>query len=142
MLILDTNILAALMLVRPDPKVVEWLNEAPAQSLWITTVTVFEVRFGIAALPAGRKRERLSDAFGDLVTADLGGRVLEFDVAAAEQAAALAGERRAQGQTVEIRDTMMAGIALARKAAIVTRNTKDLQHPSLRLINPWQGAAG
>jgi toxin FitB len=137
LLILDTNILAALMLARPDPIIIDWLNDAPAESLWITTVTVFEVRFGIAALPVGRKRERLSGAFDELVAVDLGNRVLEFDVASAEQAAALAGKRRAKGQAVEIRDTMIAGIALARKAVIVTRNAKDFLHPSLTIINPW-----
>jgi toxin FitB len=136
-LLLDTNILSALMLARPDPAVIAWLDAAPEDSLWVSTVTVFEIRFGIAALPSGRKRERLAAAFTDLVAIDLAGRVLDFDADAAEFAAQLAGARRAAGRSVEFRDTMIAGIALARRASIVTRNEKDFDHPGLTVINPW-----
>ncbi len=138
MLLLDTNIVSAVMLVRPDPVAVAWLDAAPAESLWLSSVSIFEIRFGIAALTAGRKRDRLSAAFSEFVAIDLGGRVLDFGSDAAEHAAQIAGDRRASGRPVEFRDAMIAGIALARRATLVTRNTKDFEHPKLSLINPWQ----
>ncbi len=137
MIILDTNVLSALMLRAPETAVVEWLDRQPTESIWITSITLFEVRLGLALLPSSRKRVALEAAFGFLLDEDLGNRVLDFDRVAAEAAATLAAERQRAGRPVDIRDTQIAGIAHARRAAIATRNVKHFQDLSVPVINPW-----
>lgn len=121
----------------PDQRVVEWLNAQPSESIWITSITVFEVRLGLALLPEGRRRHRLDEAFDQLIEEDLRGRMLSFDAAAAGEAAALAARRRQSGLNVDIRDTEIAGIALARRATIATGNLRHFQDLSVPVINPW-----
>jgi len=137
MIVLDTNVLSALMLVQPDMRVVEWLDRQPAESIWITSVTLFEIRFGLAQLPAGNRRRSLEGAFDLLLREDLENRILDFDPAAAECAARLAASRRSAGRSVDFRDTEIAGIVEARQATLATRNIRhfeDLQSP---VVNPW-----
>ena len=90
MIILDTNVLGALMRTVPDAAVVAWLDRQPADSVWITSITLFEARFGLALLPLGRRRQTLEAAFARLLKEDLENRVLDFDSAAAIEAASLA----------------------------------------------------
>jgi toxin FitB len=137
MIILDTNVLSALMREAPAPEVVAWLDQQPAESVWITAITVFEARFGIARLPAGRKRRNLEAAFGELLRDDLQGRVLSFDEAAAEKAAELAATRERAGRPVDMRDTQIAGIVLARRAVLATRNARHFEDAGIPLVNPW-----
>jgi hypothetical protein len=96
-IILDTNVLSALMRTNPDAAVVSWLDSQPADSIWVTSVTVFEVRFGLAVLPRGRKRIGLEAAFEKVLEEDLENRVLDFDRAAAAAAARLAADRKTLG---------------------------------------------
>jgi len=138
MIILDTNILSALMQTKVDVPVVEWLNSIAVESIWITSITLFEVHFGLALLPEGKRRDILTAQFVQVVATDLNGRVLLFDLEAAHMAADLAANRRKTGNTVDMRDTFIAGIALARKAAIATRNTKHFQDVDVKIINPWK----
>lgn len=140
MIILDTNVLSALMRAVPERAVVEWLNQQPAQSVWITSVTLFESHFGLALLPPGRRRKSLESAFARLLEEDLEHRVLPFDEAAAEQAAVLAAARQRAGRPVDVRDTQIAGIAQARRASIATRNARHFEGLSVPVLDPW--AAG
>lgn len=137
MILLDTNVVSALMQRDPDP-VVAWLDGLPAKSVWTTSVTVFEVRFGIHLLAEGRRREQLEEAFAAALEDDLEGRVLPFDLTAAREAAKIAVERRRAGRAIEIRDAEIAGIAAARKAALATRNVRHFEELGLELIDPWQ----
>ena len=136
MIILDTNILSALMQTKPDPAVVTWLDGQPAPSIWTTAITVFEIDMGLRLLDAGRRRRVLEAAFDRLMTDDLGARVLPFDQPAARQAGELAATRRKQGRPVDMRDTQIAGIALARKASLATRNRRHFEDVGLTLIEP------
>jgi predicted nucleic acid-binding protein len=138
LIILDTNVLSALMQKAPEQLVVDWLDHQPAESVWITTVTLFEARLGIALLPAGRRRKALEAAFNQLLIEDLEGRVLDFDRPSAEAAAALAAERQRKGRAVDIRDTQIAGIVIARRAKLATRNIKHFSNLSVEVVNPWQ----
>jgi toxin FitB len=138
MLVLDTNVLSALMQKAPDKRVIDWLDGQPAESTWVTSVTIFEANFGIALLPKGRRKQALEAAFEQLLTEDLGNRVLDFDLLAAQIAARLAAERQRRGRPVDLRDTQIAGIVLARRATLVTRNTKHFNDLDVQLINPWQ----
>jgi predicted nucleic acid-binding protein len=137
MIILDTNVLSALMRTRPDPPVLAWLDRQPAESVWITTVTVFETLFGLALLPAGARRRALEASFAALLEKDLENRVLDFDQAAAREAATLAARRQKAGRQVDVRDTQIAGIALARRAVLATRNARHFEDLSIRVVNPW-----
>jgi len=137
MIILDTNVLSALMRAAPDIAVVDWLDRQPAESIWITSVTLFEAHLGVALLPKGKRQRALEAALGHLVTEDLGNRVLDFDSSAALEAAALAATRQKAGRPVDMRDTQIAGIALARKASIATRNVGHFEDVKVPIVNPW-----
>lgn len=137
MILLDTNVLSALMRTVPDAPVVAWLDRQPAESVWITSVTLFETRLGLALLPAGRRRNALEAAFARLLEEDLENRVVDFDGAAASAAAALAADRQGAGRTIDMRDTLIAGIALARRATIATRNVRHFADLSVPVVDPW-----
>ena len=141
MIILDTNVLSALMREVPEPVVVAWLDRQPAESVWITTITLFESRFGLALLPKGKRRQALEVAFEQLLMEDLEGRVLDFDQAAAEAAALLAAQRQRGGQSIDMRDTQIAGIAISRRAKVATRNIKHFVDLSVEVIDPWTAKA-
>jgi toxin FitB len=136
MIILDTNVLGALMRAVPDAAVVAWLDRQPAASVWITSITLFEARFGLALLPSGRRRQTLEAAFARLLKEDLENRVLDFDSAAATEAASLAATRRKMGRPVDMRDTQIAGIALARRAALATRNVRHFLDLEISIVDP------
>lgn len=137
MIILDTNVLSAIMSVEPDPRVVAWLDRQPAESIWITTITVFEARLGLALLPASRKRRALELSFALLLHDDLEDRVLDFDTDAAVAAALLAAKRQKSGKSVDVRDTEIAGIAVARRATLATRNVRHFEDLEIPVVNPW-----
>ena len=135
---LDTNVLSALMQHQPDAQVVAWLDRQPAESIWISSITLFEARYGLALLAPGQRQSLLQERFDQLVQDDLEGRVLVFDADAAGQAARLAADRKARGRPVDIRDTFIAGIALARRATLATRNTRHFDDLFVPVINPWE----
>src|SRR5665213_237545 len=121
----------------PEAPVVTWLDRQPAESVWITTITLFEARLGMALLPSGRRRNALETAFARLLQEDLENRVLDFDSDAATEAASLAAARQKNGRQVDMRDTQIAGIALARRASIATRNIKHFSDLKISVVNPW-----
>lgn len=137
MIILDTDVLGALMRTAPEAPVVAWLDRQPADSVWITSITLFEVRFGLALLPSGRRRHTLEAAFARLLGEDLENRVLNFDSAAATEAASLAAARQKSGRSVDMRDTQIAGIVLARRATLATRNVRHFSDLKISIIDPW-----
>ena len=137
MIILDTNVLSALMRTVPEASVVAWLDRQPAESVWITSITLFEARLGMALLPTGRRRQKLEAAFARLLKEDLENRVLDFDSAAAAESASLAAERQKAGRPVDMRDTQIAGIALARRATLATRNVLHFGDLKIPIVDPW-----
>jgi hypothetical protein len=136
-IILDTNVLSALMRTNPEAAVVAWLDRQPADSVWLSSITVFETRFGLALLPKGRRRSALEGAFDRVLAEDLANRVLDFDSMAAAAAAELAADRQKTGRPVDLRDTLIAGIALARRATIATRNTQHFEGLDVPVVTPW-----
>ncbi|HEX4838804.1 MAG TPA: type II toxin-antitoxin system VapC family toxin [Solirubrobacteraceae bacterium] len=138
-ILLDTNVLSALMLRTPDRTVVEWLDEQPAESVWTTSITVFEVRMGIELLAKGRRRTRLEQELDRLLAEELDGRVQPFDRSAALAAGTIAAARQRAGRTVEIRDVQIAGLATARRASLATGNTRHFEGLGVPLIDPWRG---
>lgn len=137
MIILDTNVLSALMQQQPDVQVVAWLDNQPAESIWISSITLFEARYGLALLAPGQRKSLLQERFDQLLQDDLDNRVLLFDANAATRAAQLAAQRKARGRPVDMRDTFIAGIALARLATLATRNTRHFDDLPVPVVNPW-----
>lgn len=140
MIILDTNVLSALMSASPDSEVIAWLDRQPSDSVWITSITEFESRMGLALLPSGKRRQKLKASFERLLQEDLQGRVHGFDSDAAIAAAALAARRQKAGRPIDMRDTQIAGIALARRATLATRNVRHFDDLELTVVNPWNSA--
>jgi len=137
MIILDTNILSAVMQETPDPIIVEWLDSQARESIWTTAITVFEIRLELPILEKGKRRARLEQIFQLALKEILEGRVLPFDMASAMASADIAEKRRRKGITVDMRDTQIAGIAVAKRSTLATRNTKDFQELPVSVINPW-----
>lgn len=137
MIVLDTNVLSALMRREPESAVVEWLDLQPAESVWTTAVTVFEIRFGLELIAPGRRRRQLADAFRRALDEDFQGRILAFDDEAADEAASRAAERRRAGKPVDFREVEIAGIVAARRATLATRNVRHFQDLRIELVDPW-----
>jgi toxin FitB len=136
-IILDTNVLSALMRTRPDEAVANWLDEQISSSIWTTAITIFEIRAGIAILAAGRKQAELQTDFRRVIDILVQGRVAPFDEAAAEETALLAARRQHEGRPHELRDSMIAGIATAHRATLATRNTRHFGDLPVPVIDPW-----
>jgi predicted nucleic acid-binding protein len=101
---------------------------------------LFETRFGLALLPSGRRRQALESAFAHLLKEDLENRILDFDSAAATAATSLAATRQKSGRSVDLRDTQIAGIALARHATLATRNVRHFSDLKISIVDPWTAA--
>jgi toxin FitB len=141
MIVLDTNVLSVLMHPKRPESVTQWFRNQPAESLWITSITIFEASFGIEQVDNAERRHALRAAFDAALGDVVRGRVLSFDAAAAYEAAKLVAERRRRNRTVELRDTQIAGIVRARKATLATRNTRDFADAGVPLVDPWKDGA-
>lgn len=138
MILLDTNIISALMLDRPAAVVAEWLNHQPALSVYTTSITVFEIRFGLEIMPSGRRFAQRLSSFERILTNVIEDRIVPFDNAAAERAAEIAAQRHRIGRPGELRDTMIAGIVLANHATLATRNVRHFEDIAKHVVNPWE----
>jgi toxin FitB len=137
MIALDTNILSAIMQEEPDPFITAWLDQHPLESLWITTITIFEIRYGIEVLETGRRRKRIEDTFERALVEDFQERILPVDEMAARAAASIAARRRRAGRTGQLQDALIAGIAITRHAELATRNVRHFDDLDIRVTNPW-----
>jgi toxin FitB len=136
MTILDTNVVSEFMMRSPSPKVIGWLDRQPRSSLWTTAVTIFEIRLGLQIMPRSKRRDVLNQRFDD-VLARINEQIVPFDTEAAQEAASLTASRKMQGRPRDLRDTMIAGIVLARRASLATRNAAHFDDISALLIDPW-----
>ena len=136
MIVLDTNVFSELMQVVPELKVIAWLDRQPRTSVWTTSITVFEIRFGLQIMASGKRRTALLQSFESLL-GRIEHRVASFDHAAANHAADLMASRQNAGRPGDLRDTMIAAIVVAQQAAIATRNTAHFRDISATVLNPW-----
>jgi toxin FitB len=137
MIILDTNVLSELMRDVPDPGVLGWLDRQPFRSVWITCITLMEIRLGLLTMPAGRRRERMLAELEAILQEEIQGRYAPFDAAAAAQTAGLMALSKSRGRPMEYRDAMIAGTALASNAVLATRNVAHFSDIGINLANPW-----
>jgi hypothetical protein len=138
MIILDTNVVSELMRPSPEERVPRWLDQQPRTSIWTTSVTVFEIRFGLETMPVGKRRTALMDSFERWLNEVVQQRIAGYDETAARRSAELAAERQRRGRPGELRDTMIAGIVLASHAKLATRNVKHFEEIASSLVNPWE----
>jgi predicted nucleic acid-binding protein len=136
-ILLDTNVISALIRPEVDQAIKSWLDIQPPESMWTTSISVYELRFGVELLAFGRRRQLLEEALIKLLSEDFDGRVIPFDEPAAQAAGRIGAARRQLGRTIEIRDVQIAGIALARKATVATRNIRHFEGLGIALIDPW-----
>jgi predicted nucleic acid-binding protein len=137
-IILDTNIVSEPMLPSPSATVLAWWSKQLPGSLFITTVTVAEVLYGIELLPHGKRRGALLEGAERMFRKILAGHILPFDEDAAGAFAEIAAARRSQGRPIAEFDAQIAAIARSRGALLATRNTTDFEGCGVRLTNPWQ----
>ena len=142
MIILDTNVISELTRAVPEPRVIAWLDSLPAEETAITAITAAELRYGVRRLPAGRRKNELSEAVHALITADFHGRVEPFDVLAAAQYADVVAERERAGLPISMPDAQIAAICRVLAATLATRNTSDFTNTGVELIDPWEPVAG
>jgi toxin FitB len=136
-IVLDTNVLSALMNPAPDAAVLSWLDGMPSEELCTTSVTVFEILAGIEELPESKRRNFLRMAFDLAMREFVQGRVFAFDAAAAHQASIVAARRKMSGRPAGYHDTVIAGILLSLPASIATRNVKHFSDIGVPVLNPW-----
>ncbi|NNH55234.1 type II toxin-antitoxin system VapC family toxin [Rhizobium laguerreae] len=136
MIILDTNVVSEAMKPAPDETVKFWLDEQAAETLFLSSVTIAELMFGIGALPAGKRKERLSDALDGLMEL-FERRILAFDIIAARRYADLAVKARAAGRGFPTPDGYIAAIAASKGFAVATRDTSAFDAAGVEVINPW-----
>jgi predicted nucleic acid-binding protein len=140
MIVLDTNVVSELMRAEPEPAVISWLQQSSGDSLYTTTVTVAEIRYGIARLPEGRRRDSLHQAANEIFAA-FPRQILPFDLAAANAYADVVTVREDLGAPIDGFDAQIAAICRSRAAVLATRNTKDFADTGIAIVDPWQEAA-
>jgi predicted nucleic acid-binding protein len=138
MIILDTNVISALMRDTPDETIIRWLDRQQRASIWTTSINVFETRFGLYIMPAGKRQAAMMALYEQVLSDTIQGRIALFDLAAAQYAAELHAQRKVKGRPGELRDTMIAGIVLASHAKLATRNVKHFEEIASSVVNPWE----
>lgn len=137
MILLDTNIISEMMKPIPSNNVIVWIDQQESTQLFISTVTIGEIVYGLNALPEGSRRNLLEEAFNKSIMDAFRHRVLSFDEAAAHLYGKIMASRRALGRPLNIPDGQIAAIAHANGLAVATRNTRDFSDCGLSLINPF-----
>ena len=136
MILLDTNVISEAMKPAPVDTVRAWLDEQAAETLYLSSVTIAELLYGIGALPAGKRQDRLTKALDGLMEL-FADRVLPFDIAAARRYADLAVKARAAGKGFPTPDGYIAAIAASRGFTVATRDTSAFDAAGVAVINPW-----
>jgi predicted nucleic acid-binding protein len=137
MIIVNTNIISELMKASPSIKVIEWLNNQDATQLYITTITIAEISYGLNALPKGRKRQILEDSFNNARHDAFKNRIAQFTEPAAHVYGKIMAYRKELGRPMSILDGQIAAIAIIHSAILATRNINDFLDCGLELYNPF-----
>jgi predicted nucleic acid-binding protein len=137
-IVLDTNIISELTRQVPEPGVMSWLDSLPAEEVGTTAVTAAELLYGVARMPAGRRKSELAAAVRGLLGDDFRDRILPFDEHCAWQYADIVCDREALGRPIGVADAQIAAICRAAEATLATRNTDDFSGTGIELINPWK----
>ncbi|MEX0450127.1 type II toxin-antitoxin system VapC family toxin [Spiribacter sp. 221] len=139
MILLDTNVISEPQRLKPNKRVLDWLDAQALETLYLSAVTVAELRAGIALMPAGKRQDGVRAYLEEHLLPLFANRMLDFDVACTRAYAELLARSRAAGATVQTADAFIAAIALANGFAVATRDTTRFEVAGLKVINPWQG---
>lgn len=120
------------------PQVITWLDTQPTVSIWTTSISLFEIQFGLSIMPDGKKRRVLEKRFHQVLHEGIAQHILDFNTSAAMAAAEVAARLKTNGFPIEIRDVLIAGIVTARRGTLATRNTKHFANTGTPIINPWE----
>lgn len=135
--LLDTNVISELTKLRPEPKVVTWIQATDESLLFLSVLTIGEIRKGISSLPSGNKRALLESWLGNQLAVRFTGRILEIDFEIAERWGLLSAQTKASGAPLAVIDGLLAATALHHNLTFVTRNTNDVKLTGLSVFNPW-----
>ena len=138
MILIDTNVLSELMRAKPAPEVLAWIDAQPTSQLYISSITVAEILYGIARMADGKRKQGLLDLATLMFDEDFAGRILSFDADAAIHYAGLAAESEAKGKVVDMADGQIAAIAALHDARVATRNVRHFDYLGVPVINPWE----
>lgn len=137
MIVLDTNVVSELQGRLHSDRILLWLDGFAAETIFLTTVTIGEIRFGLELLADGKRKMALIAQL-EAIEAEFSGRVLGFSSSAAHQYGIVSARRHRIGRRMETKDAMIAAICLTHGATLATRNTKDFEGLDLKLINPFE----
>lgn len=137
---LDTNVASEIMRPAPASTVMAWIAERDAEELFLTAVSEAELLYGVAIMPAGRRRAMLEDSMTRWLALGFGERILPFDSAAARAYAEIAAGRRRAGRPISEADCQIAAISRSRGAVLVTRNMRDFEDTGADVVDPWSVA--
>lgn len=138
MILLDTNVVSEPLRQAPEPRVIAWIDAQPLETLFLSAITVAELRAGVALLPAGKRRTALQESLEKRVLPLFAGRVLPFDLACTKSYAQLTAKARASGAAIAPADGYIAAIAAANGFLVATRDTQPFEVAGTAVINPWQ----
>jgi predicted nucleic acid-binding protein len=138
MILIDTNVISELWKIEPDPGVLAWIDAQAIETLYLSAITVAELRFGLAIMPEGKRRSIYQDRLEREVLPAFMGRVLPFDLDSSQAYATLMGRAKAEGKTIGKADGYIAATAFARALTIATRDVAPFQAAGLTIIKPWK----
>ncbi len=138
MILLDTSVVSEPLRTAPDARVVAWIDAQSLETLFLSAVTVAELRAGVALLPAGKRRAGLHDSLETQVLPLFAGRVLPFDLGCSAAYAELLAKARASGLAIASADAYIAAIAAANGLPVATRDTGPFEAAGVVVINPWR----
>jgi predicted nucleic acid-binding protein len=138
MILVDTNVITEPLRKTPDPVVIEWIDAQPLETLYLSAITVAELRFGVASLPTGKRRDRLHESMENRVLPLFTGRVLAFDLPASQAYAELMSRARAAGLAIGAADGYIAATAAANRMAVATRDAAAFEAAGIPVIDPWR----
>ncbi len=137
MILLDTNVVSEPLKVTSDANVLAWIDAQMVETLYLSTISLAELRFGVAALPEGRRRDSLHASLEQRILPLFAGRIVPFDEPASHSYATLRARARATGQAIAPVDGYIAAIAATHGFAVATRDTSPFKAAGLTVINPW-----
>jgi len=138
MIVLDTNVVSEAWKVEPDPRVLAWLDAQAVQTLYLSAITVAELRYGIATMPEGKRKALYQNRLNQQVLPLFAGRVLPFDLNTSQAYSDLMAQARGAGKAIGREDGYIAATATAHDFAVATRDTRPFLAAGLAVINPWE----
>ena len=136
--LLDTNCVSELVRIKPEPRVLEWMEAAEETLLHLSVLTLGEIRKGLAAIPQGKRRTRLEAWLEVDLRSRFSGRILPVDAAVADRWGLLAAQARRKGATLPIIDGLLAATALHHNLTMISRNVSDFAAAQVPVLNPWE----